>query len=206
MWRNEAGFTYWEALVSAFLMFMLVQSLLPIMQTGQVISRGLEQQIQVRDMGRRGLDTLANELRNARLVQIDNVGAVGVPNDSDNPDERHITFRLPTGFDDTTKQITWGSDIRYQWDAASRQLTRVQDATTRIIAGNVIACEFEARDTNEFAVNLSPNATGENTTGFNTVRFLELRIQVNPDPSQGVMWSGLQRLTSTQIRFRNPQP
>ena len=147
---RQRGFTFLE--------FLLVSSLLTLI--GGALAEFAAEHIQLQALsqahgdlrtgGQLAMDQMVTELRHATRAAAGSPPNLTVPAA---PNNTSLTFYLPADVDgnglivDAAGNIEWatGTPIQYQYNVAAKQLRRVADGNTRVLANDVTGVVFKDR-------------------------------------------------------------
>jgi len=156
--NKNKGLTLVEIILVIFLFSIILTAIFSVLAAARSSWKSGSSQLSVQQEARRGLNTMAGELRQARLSTI-----TGVPADGSN--NISVTFQIPDAISESS--TTWSKNIQYSVGGLnSAQLLRTQDGQQRVLANNVSALSF-IRDTLAPAtINISITAQKSTFPGF----------------------------------------
>lgn len=147
---RKDGFTLVEILVATSIFAILSGAMALFFINGSNVSLLISNQSDLHSIGSNAMTYMTQELRNATLASTGSPPNIYIPPP---PNNNSITFYLPKDLDALYKN-GWVSDsiwdtanaIQYQYIAASRQLRRIQQGVSRVIATDVSSIQFEDKD------------------------------------------------------------
>lgn len=135
IFKRREGLTLIELVIVIFLFSIILAAIFGALATARTSWKAGGSQLSVQQEGRRGLNAITRELRQARLSTI-----TGVP--TDGTDYSSITFQIPETISESGT-VTWSSNIQYSVGGLnSAQLIRTQDGNQRVLANNISSLGF----------------------------------------------------------------
>ena len=174
--KKSAGLSLIELIIVVFLFSIMTGAIFMLLGTARSCWKSGGSQLSVQQDARRGLNTMAKELRQARLSTISGVPADGTGYSS-------ITFQIPQSI--SAAGTTWSTNIQYTVGGLnSSQLLRTQDANQRVLANNISS------------LSLSRNAPTPDIIN------IALGVQKNTFPGLSAIQTTI--TTATEVKVRNP--
>ncbi len=174
--KKSAGLTLIELIVVVFLFSVMIGAIFMLLGTARSCWKSGGSQLSAQQDARRGLNTMAKELRQAKLSTIS-----GVP--ADGTDYSSITFQIPQSI--SAAGTTWSTNIQYTVGGLNNsQLLRTQDAAQRVLANNISSLSLNRNASTPDIINIT------------------LGVQKNTFPGFSATQTTI--TTTTEVKVRNP--
>ncbi len=174
--RQAKGLSLTEIIVVIFLFSIMLAAIFTVLATARNSWKSGGSRLGVQQEARRGLNSLAKELRQARLSTI-----TGVPNDGTTYSS--INFQIPDSI--SAGGTTWSTIIQYSIGGLNNtQLLRTQDGNQRVLTNNVSSLGFSRSASMPDVLNIS------------------ITVQKNTFPGLGAIQTS--ETLNTEVNVRNP--
>jgi len=148
--RNARGFTFVEVFISGIILAIMAVAVLELLTRQSDFFEVSTTAGELRTDAERAVGDIARELRLATRDTPGVAPSITVPAA---PGNTAVTFFVPQDVDgqngvlDAIGDVEWDATnpIQFQYDAAARQLRRVEGAAVRVVANDVEAVTFEDR-------------------------------------------------------------
>lgn len=150
--RGQDGLFFVELMVTGLLFALVAVTLMQFLTNQSDAVQLSMYQNDLRSEVQQALRTMVGELQMARRTAVETPPSVSIPAA---PGNTTMTVFLPTDVDgtngvlDALGNVEWNTanPIQYVYTAATRQLTRVEGATTRVFANDVTSATFDDQQT-----------------------------------------------------------